>query len=287
MTANIALGTPVFSRTGALRTLLKSVPEYVTTVYIADNGRNGERQDLYAESWPFDLNILQLQYDCGIGPCRKAIADAVTEPYLFMCDNDMEIIREMDLLRLQEVLENNPDLGGIATWLKEGDTIRTGARNLYEHNGTIIKNIRTTPIMEGKILPFARFEFIPQCALYRSEIFNTYTYDPNIFNSEHIDFFYGQKEADEWDFASTPAVLIRHHRNIDPVYRQSKRGKNHVDFDKMEQKWGFDYALPGPRSDWVTTTEQSLPNDCFDLFRQLTPPSVWIPTRKLLKKLGL
>jgi len=284
--SSIAVGVPMFSREQALRQLFESLPAYVETVYVADNGETNDRP-IYDESWQFELSVDHLPYDCGIGPCRANIADRVTEPYLFVCDSDMEVTRENDLRLLRQVLENNADLGAIAGWLKEGDTIRTGARNLHEQNGTLIKNVNQTPEVEGEIIPFTRFDFIPQAALYRTAIFDTYRYDPEIYNSEHIDFFLGHRDADEWDFASTPAVVIQHHREIDPEYRNSQRGKNRVDFETINDKWGYSWAVPGPRSDWITNRDTSTKEEAFNLFRRATPPRVWMPVRSTLNKIGL
>lgn len=281
----IAVGTPMFSRETALRTLLGSLPEYVQTVYVADNGEADDR-DVYHEQWPFELSVEHLPYDCGIGPCRANIADRVTEPYLFVCDSDMEVTRMDDLQLLRQVLENNPDLGAIAGWLKEGDTIRTGASHLHERDGTVVKNVRETPEIEGGILPFARFDFIPQAALYRTAIFDSYSYDDEIYNSEHIDFFLGQKAADEWDFASTPGVVVQHHRNIDPEYRNSQRGKNRVDFETIDGKWGYSRSLPGPRSDWITNRDMTMKEEAFNVFRKATPPAIWMPIRSGLSKIN-
>lgn len=283
---SIAVGVPMFSRTEALTNFLESLPPYVSRVYVADNGEAPDRH-VYTEPWPFDLEVINMGYDCGIGPCRAAIGNAVQEPYLFVADNDMEIIRPDDLRILQRILEENPDVGAVSGWLKEGNTIRTGARDLHETGDTLIKNVRDSPEIETDPVPFARFDFIPQAALYRTAIFESYQYDPEIFNSEHIDFFIGQKDAGRWEFASTPVVLIEHNRDIDEEYREGKRGSNRVDFDLMSEKWGYETAVPGPRSDWVTNRDVPMSEQAFNVFRQATPPKVWVPVRKALIRLGV
>lgn len=284
--SGIALGVPVFCRTDALRRLLKSTPEYVSSVYIADNGELDERGDLYSTDWPFELEVIDVPYDAGIGPCRHAIGEAVSESYLWVGDNDMEFLRRGDLSRLRDILEANPSLGGVSGWLNEDDTVRSGARNLFEHNGTVFKTVRGTPTVEVNPLPFARFDMIPQCGLFRTEIFDDYAYDPDIFNSEHLDFFYGHKQLGKWDFASTPAVVIKHNRNIDPEYRESKRGSNRIDFELMQEKWGFDDVQIGQRPDWMSTRERSALEQGFDVFRRATPPRVWIPVRNAVRRVS-
>jgi len=283
-TDEIAIGTPVFSRTDALVQLLESIPGYVSTVYIADNGHTNEREHVYTDRWPFAIKPINVEYDAGIGACRWAIADRVTEPYLFVCDNDMEITRERDLERLEEILDANPDLGAVSGWLQEGNTIRAGARDLIESGDKLFKTIDGQPEIETNPYPFARFDFIPQCGLFRTDVYETYTYDLDIYNSEHIDFMYGHKVADEWDFASTPIVLIQHHRDIDPDYRESTRGNNHVDWDMMQRKWGKTQCVPGARPDWMFTRDRNVKEHAFDVFRRVTPPRVWLPVRRFATK---
>ena len=279
----IAVGVPMFRREQALSLLLESVPEYVETVYIADNGRDSDRS-IYGEEWRFDLDVLDLEFDVGIGACRAAIVDACTEPYLWMGDNDMEFVRPNDLRLMQQTLERYDDLGAIAGWLIEGDTVRAGARNLVEHGSTAIKSVDETPELERSVLPFARFDFIPQAALFRTAVFDTYEYDPDVGSTEHFDFFYAHKQAGEWDFASTPAVMVRHNRDIDRDYRESRRGSDHADMAVTAEKWGIDEVVPGSYADWGKVRDRPPAEEAFEVFRRATPTSVWLPTRRVLKR---
>jgi hypothetical protein len=124
---------------------------------------------------------------------------------------------------------------------------------------------------------------IPQCGLFRTAAFKDYDYDPEIFNSEHIDLFWGHAQQTDWKFGSTPAVVVAHHRNIDEQYRESKRGQNHVDMDLMREKWGIKDIRVGERPDWVTTRERNVGEHAFDIVRRLTPPRCWVPIRRVAK----
>jgi hypothetical protein len=278
---SIACGVPVFSRTKALEQFLDSVPAYVDTVYVADNGRNQTR-DPYDEQWPFDLEVLHLEYDVGIGACRAAITDACTEPYLWIGDCDMAFVRTDDLRLLRATLEQHPGLGGISGWLIEGDTVRAGARDLERHGDTAIKTIREYPDIERSVVPFGRFEFIPQAGLFRTEVFDTYDYDPEVRASEHFDFFWGQRAAAEWEFASTPAVMIRHDRNIDQEYREN-RGSGHLDTEITAAKWGIEDIQPGQYGEWSAYRGRPVHEELFEAFRRVAPPGVWLRARRVLK----
>jgi hypothetical protein len=278
--SDIAVGVPMYIRERALTNLLDSVPEYVSTVYVADNGPDQDR-DCYAREWPFDVDVLHLPVDCGIGQCRAAITDALEERYLWLGDCDMEFVREDDPRILRSVLERNPDLGGVAGWLVEDDVVRAGARDLAVHGDTVVKTA-AEPDVECGPVPFSRWEFIPQCALFRSECFDAYDYDPDMADSEHVDFFYGHKQSD-WEFASTPAVMTKHNRNINKAYRNSERGTDHASLELLHEKWGFSNIAPGTRPDWGFVRGRSLPEQAFDVFRRAAPPRVWIPTKRTLE----
>lgn len=282
---DIAVGVPVFTRTDALALCLDSIPDSVATVYVADNGPEQDRA-LYEREWPFNLTVLELPYDCGIGRCRAAIADACTEPYLWVGDCDMEIARDGDLELLRGVLVDNPTLGGISGWLLEGRAVRSGARNLITHRRTAIKEAAGLEV-DGDGVPFVRADFIPQAGLFRTAIYEDYCYDPDVRNSEHFDFFYAHTQLAEWEFASTPGVVTIHNRDIDREYRNSERGGNHVDTDILADKWGIERIEAGARPDWARVSDTGLKADAFDLIKQTTPPRVWLPIKRAAEGVGL
>lgn len=286
MSNDTAVGVPVYSRTAALKQFLASLPSYVTTAYIADNGPAEsylERErGLYARNWPFEIEVRRLEHDVGIGPCRAAIAEAVTEPYLWVGDSDMELLCHDDLWQLRRILEADSSLGAVSAWLREGDTIRSGARDLIERDGTVFKTVPEQPDLTGKPLPYATFDMIPQAGLWRTAMFDDVSWDADVFNSEHIDFALAAKDT-EWELASTPAVVVTHHRDIDEEYRESKRGSNRVDLDILAAKHGVEAVHVGQRPDWVTTRDRGAGERAFDVFREVAPPALWTPIRRVVK----
>jgi len=281
---DIAVGVPMFSREQALQNCLDSLPSYIETAYVADNGAEIER-GVYQREYPFSVEVLDLPYDCGIGKCRHEIAEACEEDYLWVGDNDMEITRENDLQILKCILENNPDLGGVSGWLIEDNTVRAGARNLRKHGSTAIKDVSDIPEMEGEI-PFCRFDFIPQAGLFKSAVFDDYNYDPDVEATEHLDFFVAHQQT-QWEFASTPAVVVKHNKWINESYRESERGGNHADMDITADKWGIETVVPGNRADWGYVRNRTIPQQAFDVFKRITPTPVWLRVRQSLRAVGL
>ena len=74
----IALGTKVFSRAKRLGKLLNSVSETpIDTVYVADDGEpSRDKKALYEANYEFNLEVLDLEYDAGLGYGRNRIVEA-------------------------------------------------------------------------------------------------------------------------------------------------------------------------------------------------------------------
>lgn len=280
---DIAVGVPMFQREQALKQFLNSVPTYVTTAYIADNGHTKEHAHIYENEYAFDIQVIELDYDSGIGACRNAIAESVSEPHLWIGDNDMQFVDESDLWRLYEILDHWPELGGVSGFLVEGNEIRSGATDLNKINDTLIKSTNTKQII-NEPYPHAIVDMPPQAGLFRTEIFDTYTFDATLTNTEHADFFYGHKQEGVWKFASTPSVLIKHNKMIDADYRENQRSSKTNDMDIFEDKWGVSHITIGEQTDWITTRNRTDFEFLFDILRRFAPPSIWIPIRRIAKR---
>jgi len=281
--SEIAVAVPVLSRSEALAQFLESVPAGVSRVVIADNGPPGAHTHVYSRDWHVDIDVLDLEFDIGIGACRAALTDAVGEPYLWMGDCDMAFCRTEDLQLLRDILAAHDDLGGVSGWLIEDGTVRPGAANLRVTDSAVIVGQGSEPEIVDDPLPHARFEYLPQAALFRSAVFDTYDYDPGRRHTEHTDFFLGQRAAGDWSFASTPVIQIHHHKHQDSAHRE-RRAEQHQSDDGMAAKWGVDRRVPGTPPRW---DERSLPERAFDVFRQATPARVWLPVRQTLKRVGV
>jgi len=283
--SEIAVAVPVLSRSGALGNFIDSVPAGVSRVVVADNGPPGAHTHVYSRDWRVDIDVLDLDHDIGIGACRAALVEAVDESYLWMGDCDMAFTRADDLARLREILDSEPDLGGVSGWLVEGDTVRSGARDLEIVGDTLVKD-GTGPTVEADPYPHARFEFIPQAGLFRREVFETAGYDADLRTHEHMDFFLAQHEAGEWAFASSPVVQVLHNKWVNQEYRETRK-QHDVDRDVLADKWGIRRTVPGTTSDWAQLRDRSTAERAFDVFRQATPARVWLPVRQALKRVGV
>lgn len=244
--SDVALGTKVFKRSGKLRQLLKSVPEdAISQVYVADDGETSDRADIYNRSWPFRLNVFNLDYDAGIGAGRSKIVNNLEEDYLLLVDSDHTIPGNVTTLRRQ--LEQLPDVGGIAGSIiepKHGRIWQSG-KNLYEKNGGLIRDASGNREIESIAgFYFIRFDFIPNAALFRKQCLEDYCWDPNIvLGSDHIDFYVGHWKTTDWDFGVSPSVHFGHYPGGDDGYESTRYNNKKIRENReyFLEKWGFDF----------------------------------------------
>lgn len=296
---SIAAGIPVFQRSKALEQCLESLNEpIIDRVIVADNGHMEERASLYEHDWTFDLTVLDMKYDVGIGHCRAAIVDELEEDHLLVMDNDMTIPAINDLNALQRVLDARPDLGGVGATLVEGDRIRYGCTNLHEEDllfgeKAIIHDVKSEPEIDwvDNKIPVIEFDKIAQAALIRSECLAEHSWDPRFPISEHLDFFLNHYHNSDWKFAITPKAVFDHHKNIDPEYRTKVRSSGRGYQEKQEEalslyqeKWDYDRWEYGHRPFWIDSANESALESGYRAVQQYIPLKYLLPLKDTVER---
>lgn len=257
-----AVGTKVFKRTEKLRHLLDSInhPD-ISTVYIADDGETAERQHLYEREYPFELSVLDLDYNAGVSRGRNRLFEASTEEYLLIVDSDHRLPENVPVLLDQ--LKRRPEFGGVAGSLIEPELGRLyqPACDLAEHDGELVKSSR----LERKEIdtvagnPLVPFDFVPNAVMFRRSCLEDYRWDPEFINHrEHVDFFVGHWKQTDWQFGVCPTVFFEHypggddtyseHRFDDEAFREQSR--------YFQDKWGYD-GIRSPHGNWFDTHKAS------------------------------
>lgn len=270
--ATVAVGVPVYKRTEKLQNLLTSVESApIDTVYVADNGHTEERVKIYEEDWTFDLEVLDLEYDSGLGNCRSSIVDALSEDYLIVVDSDHTIPTNVGLLVHQ--LEKKPEFGGICGLLFENGGLRGTCHDLYESNDVLIRDIRekNADIVAGA--PFVEFEFLQNVAAFRRECVEEYSWDPNLKQGKpHLDFYVGHKHRTDWRFALCPSVQFPHFPGGSSDYQanRNKRERLASAREYFLNKWGYRQIIYG-QVKWLQTEDHvpSKANAFVDLGKSL------------------
>ncbi|WP_123620079.1 glycosyltransferase family 2 protein [Halorubrum sp. CSM-61] len=251
----IAVGTVVFQRAEKIRDLLDSIDEHslIETVYVGDNGEITDRKrEIYDREYPFELNVLDLKYDSGLGHSRREIVEESNEPYLLIVDSDVEIPHNVG--QLQTILQHRPDLGGVGGVLIESDRIRSDCYDLFKRGPVLLKDIQS-PKQVQKVsgLPLVEFDQIQNVAMFRRECLEDYCWDSEYtIGWEHTDFFVGHKRRTDWSFGVCPEIMFRHYPGGDESYRAKRRSWTRIHESKQYflDKWDFEQVMNG-ETNWL------------------------------------
>lgn len=257
----VAMGVKVFKRTEKLEQLLRSAEDTVIdAVYVADDGETEHRTELYEREYSFELHILNLAYDAGLGFGRKRIVETVDEEYLLIVDSDHTIPH--NVAQLGKQLAVRPEIGGVSGLLLEEGNLRGLCHDLWVEDNVLIRGLKDrTRVTEVAGYPFVRFDFIPNAAMFRVDCLRDYCWDPQYqIEKEHLDFYVGHLKQTEWEFGTCPEVLFGHHPYGNTEYI-SNRGSPEKAFESkqyFDQKWNFRQIIM--RDSWLGMTDRSLPN---------------------------
>jgi len=250
---DIALGVIVLNRVEKLRGLLESaIDKDIETVYIADNGHPSKEKDgLYTESYPFEITVLDLEYDIGLGRCRNEIVGEMEEEYLLMADSDHQVSNNIGILLA--ILQEKPSVGGVAGSIIEPsrERIWQSAKDFRLLDKILVKgnNLESKEIEVIDGYPFIEFDFIPYPTLYRTACLREYAWDPNIkINFAHDDFYVQHWMNTDWKFGVTPEVCFRHYPGGDSDYSMTKQAPDKKQYSEeyFLDKWNLkDFRTDG------------------------------------------
>lgn len=256
---SLALGVVVLNRVNKLSRLLESVEGTATdSVYIADNGKQtAEKEALFSRKFDFNLNVLDLEYDIGLGASRDAIVNALDEKYILIADSDHKYIDGID--RLVSILESREDIGGVAGSVIEPERGRIwqSAKDFYESGPDLVRSAdyNQKELQQVNESVFVQFDFIPYPTLYRTECFEDYSWDPEYpLGRAHVDFYVGHWKQTDWVFGICPQVHFVHYPGGNQNYISHRRDDEKYQHAKshFRQKWGYSSVQPG-KGYWYDT----------------------------------
>lgn len=265
--SDIALGVATLNRTDRLAALLDSVERTpIEKVYVADNGRETpEKEALYGRDFEFDLVVFDLEFDVGLGACRDHVVENWDgEDYLLVPDDDH--VLTPDVVRLRDVLADDPSLGGVAGTVMEPDRGRIwqSAKDFTEEGDALVRSAarerKRIEFVGGH--PVVEFDFLPYPALYRRECVEDYAWDPQFeIGRAHVDFYLTHWKETDWDFAVCPNVFFEHYPGGDREYIEHRRDDDKYERSarRFREKWGYAEVAMGERY-WFDTdqTERSV-----------------------------
>lgn len=254
---DVALATKVFSRADKLGALLESAAAAgIQQVYVADDGEPSERkQELYESEYPFELTVLDLEYDAGLGRGRNRIFEVSDAPYLLVVDSDHRVPPNVSTLVAQA--EARPDLGGISGLLYEDGKIRGTCHDLHERSNILVRDVQADKSVELVTgAPLIEFDFLPNVVLLRRDCLRDQAWDDEyVIGKEHLDFYVAHARRTDWEFAISPTVLFEHRPGGDPGYVANRESQAKLERSKSYflDKWGYRQILLG-QTDWADAT---------------------------------
>lgn len=255
--ASVTLGTKIFSRSTKLENLLKSVPRTnIGNVVVADDGpKSDEKRTILENNYEFDLTVLDLDYDAGLGYARKRIVDETKSDYILFVDSDHVLPSHIDTLIDQ--MEVMPRIGAISGSIVEPENQRiylTG-QDFYERRSVLIRDAfhkdKDVRIVAGS--PFIEFDYISTVGLYRRDCLLDYNWDPEyVIGGEHLDFFVGHWKNTTWKFGACPEVIFHHYPGGDLEYMSNRESEKKLNHSRRYflQKWGYQEFKVKNRS-WI------------------------------------
>lgn len=243
----VAAGVKVFSRADKLRDLLQSLEGIdIGKVYVADDGKPSDKKSrIYNAEYDFDLQVIDLEYDAGLGYGRNEIVDRMSEDFLLLVDADHEVPTNVGILKDQ--LEASPELGGVSGMLLENGRLKASAHDLHEEGETLVRDIREEKQRESIAgHPVIKFDFLPNSALFRRECLADYSWDPNfVIGWEHLDFYIGHKLKTDWKFGVCPSVLFEHSPGGGETYLVNRKNREKLLTSKeyLLSKWDYDQIV--------------------------------------------
>lgn len=262
--SDLALGVAVFTRVEKLRSLLNSVnPNQISRVIIADNGEpTVAKHTLYRNYDRTDLTVLDVEYNAGLGHCRRRISDELREDLLLIVDSDIVLPNNVDSLAAQ--VNSRPDIGGVGGILWEDRQLRSNCFDLQERGDVLLKHISgNKQIVELENEPFVKFKCIQNVAVFKRDCLLDYSWDPAYkIGWEHTDFFVGHMRNTEWSFGVNPNVIFRHQPGGSTQYMSYRKSSDELRKSKeyFLRKWGYKQVVRG-QCDWVRSAD-GLPSLC-------------------------
>lgn len=272
---SLAAGTKVFTRIGKLEQLLESLESVpVETVYVADDGEeSAKKTELYRRSWEFDLVVLNLEYDAGLGYGRHEIAQVCNEDYLLIVDTDHIVPDRITILCDQ--LEADPEIGGIAGNIIEPQygRVQQNAHDLHDKDRVLRRDVnpknKEMVMLAGE--PFVPFDFIPNAAVFRSKCLDDYCWDPEyVIEKEHLDFYVGHLHNTSWKFGVCPSVNFNHYPGGDQFYESNRNSgsKSRQSTEYFLNKWEYESISAGRMYWFDTHSEVEIPYRFQELVEQ-------------------
>lgn len=220
-------------RPNCIERLLDSLQKFYPNAKVTVADQNKEPHwDIYEN---YDINVLDLPYDCGLSKARNEMLKVTSEPYVLILDDDFVFDKRTRIGKLLKIIKTDPKIGVVG-----GQTERRGSGWGFTHEWEIDDDtIRQVDDgdnwQEIKGIKCKETASVINFALMRREMFNDVKWDNRLKLVEHSDFYLQLRETD-WKVYYVPEVICQTIKSRDRDYLRMRRRKKF--FKTFFKKWG-------------------------------------------------
>lgn len=214
-------------------------------VVVADDGESHKEKDrvynIYVDELP--LIVVDLPFDAGLSRKRNAGIERVDTEYVLLLDDDQYV--PSNIQGLTTFLDAHPDIGAIAPFWEERGVLKCNAANYRHSRGWVLKDTHDSHCERAKTGDaFYRYDHIPNAAMFRTAVFDEYSWDEAyVIAGEDTDFYLRHHNLGEWEFAVTPDYVLRHDPGPGTVeaYATERKDTEKIDasLNHLTQKFGI------------------------------------------------
>lgn len=206
------------------------------------------------ENVPKDIDVIFIKskFNAGLSRMRNKMVERTETDYFLLLDDDMYI--QNNVLETLSFLPKHEDIPGIGfPMLYESIYPTLDAFDWVEMEGYLVRvpsRDKTKEYFNGNVFLYP-FDYIPNCAIYKTEFLRIFPWDENyIIGNEHGDFFMNIKRNSDLRFACCMNQFAIHDQGSESDEFSKYRFGNDV-ADGMRYffaKWGLkDEVPPFPR----------------------------------------
>ena len=171
------------------------------TTYLLDQGEiTLTKKRFYKELENRGNHIYCISKDFGIPGARKFLVEKVTEPFVLVADDDIELISNPNEILYH--FNENSKLGIVG-----GCCINKAKNDIEQHYEYALE-------IKNQILYLKnskKIDLVLNFFVARRELFNDIQWDERLKLMEHLDFFLQLKELDKWDIIYDKELLSNHY----------------------------------------------------------------------------
>ena len=207
MTEKVTFGITSFQRPDCLERLVASIYKRypLARILVADNGNKKAKL-------PNSVEVLNLEFDCGLSAARNALFDNFRTEYLLILEEDFLFTDETNIEQFVEILDSDQEVGVV------GGAIRSIHGRLAAYSLDIEIFRQTMYVREASHrvklspsgTPYRLCDLIWNFALFRRAMTKRHRWIDELKVGEHAPYYHQVKLAGEWRVACCPTVALYH-----------------------------------------------------------------------------